>query len=172
MVLETYDIAGGEGFEIAARHVVNAAGLGAVELARSITGLDPNFVPTLHYAKGSYFSVTGRAPFSRLIYPVPEPGGLGVHLTLGLNGIARFGPDVEWTDGTEYRVDPARADRFYDEIRKYWLALADGSLQPACSGIRPKLSGQANPMRTSSSRTARSTGWKISSTCSASKAPA
>jgi L-2-hydroxyglutarate oxidase LhgO len=145
MVLETYDIASGEGFEIAAKHVVNAAGLGAVELARSIAGLDPVFVPTLHYAKGSYFSVTGRAPFSRLIYPVPEPGGLGVHLTLDLNGIARFGPDVEWTDGTDYRVDPSRADRFYGEIRKYWPALADGSLQPAYSGIRPKLSGPGEP---------------------------
>jgi len=102
-------------------------------------------VPVLHYAKGNYFSVTGRAPFSRLIYPVPEPGGLGVHLTLDLNGVARFGPDVEWTDGTDYRVDPSRADRFYGEIRKYWPTLADDSLQPAYSGIRPKLSAQGEP---------------------------
>jgi L-2-hydroxyglutarate oxidase LhgO len=145
IVLRTLDAASGEGFEIAARHVVNAAGLGAVTLARSISGLDAAFVPTLYYAKGNYFSVTGRAPFSRLIYPVPEPGGLGVHLTLDLNGVARFGPDVEWTDGTDYRVDPSRADRFYGEIRKYWPALADGSLQPAYSGIRPKLSARGEP---------------------------
>lgn len=145
IVLQTLDAVSGEGFEIAARHVVNAAGLGAVALAGSISGLDAAFVPALHYAKGNYFSVTGRAPFSRLIYPVPEPGGLGVHLTLDLNGVARFGPDVEWTDGTDYRVDPSRADRFYGEIRKYWPALADGSLQPAYSGIRPKLSARGEP---------------------------
>lgn len=145
IVLRTLDAVSGEGFEIAARHVVNAAGLGAVALARSISGLDAAFVPTLYCAKGNYFSVTGRAPFSRLIYPVPEPGGLGVHLTLDLNGVARFGPDVEWTDGTDYRVDPSRADRFYGEIRKYWPALADGSLQPAYSGIRPKLSARGEP---------------------------
>ncbi|MFC5387614.1 NAD(P)/FAD-dependent oxidoreductase [Aquamicrobium segne] len=145
IVLQTLDAGSSEGFEIAARHVVNAAGLGAVALARSILGLDAAFVPTLYYAKGNYFSVTGRAPFSRLIYPVPEPGGLGVHLTLDLNGVARFGPDVEWVDETNYRVDPSRADRFYGEIRKYWPALADGSLQPAYSGIRPKLSAKGEP---------------------------
>lgn len=146
VVLETLDVASGEAFEIAARHVVNAAGLGAVALARSISGLDAAFVPALYYAKGNYFSVTGRAPFSRLVYPVPEPGGLGVHLTLDLNGVARFGPDVEWTDEIDYRVDPERAGRFYGEIRKYWPGLADDSLQPAYSGIRPKLAarGQAN----------------------------
>lgn len=141
IVLRTNDATSGEGFEIAARHVVNAAGLGAVALARAISGLDPAFVPAIRFAKGNYFSVTSRAPFSRLIYPVPEPGGLGVHLTLDLNGVARFGPDVEWVEGTDYGVDPSRADRFYGEIRKYWPALADGSLQPAYSGIRPKLSG-------------------------------
>jgi len=145
IVLETRDTASGEGFEIAARHVVNAAGLGAVALAGSIAGLDGKFVPRLYHAKGNYFSVAGRAPFSRLIYPVPEPGGLGVHLTLDLNGVARFGPDVEWTDEIDYRVDASRADRFYAEIRKYWPALADGDLQPAYSGIRPKLAGRGEP---------------------------
>lgn len=141
IVLDTRDVGSGEHMEIAARYVVNAAGLGADALARSIAGLDPGLVPELRYAKGNYFSVIGRAPFSRLVYPVPEPGGLGVHLTLDLSGIARFGPDVEWTEALDYRVDPARADRFYDEIRKYWPGLADGALQPAYSGIRPKLSG-------------------------------
>ncbi|MDX8436161.1 MULTISPECIES: NAD(P)/FAD-dependent oxidoreductase [Mesorhizobium] len=141
IVLETMDSASGERFEIAASHLINAAGLGAVALAASLDGFDRQFLPTLRYAKGNYFSVAGRAPFSRLVYPVPEPGGLGVHLTLDLAGTARFGPDVEWTDRLDYRVDPARGERFYDAIRKYWPELADGSLQAAYSGIRPKLSG-------------------------------
>ncbi|AZO00813.1 NAD(P)/FAD-dependent oxidoreductase [Mesorhizobium sp. M9A.F.Ca.ET.002.03.1.2] len=141
IVLDTIDVTSGERFEIATMRFFNAAGLGATGLAGSLDGLDPQFVPKLRYAKGNYFSVAGRAPFSRLVYPVPEPGGLGVHLTLDLDGVARFGPDVEWTDQLDYRVDPARGERFYNEIRKYWPDLADGSLQPAYSGIRPKLSG-------------------------------
>ncbi|RRH93102.1 NAD(P)/FAD-dependent oxidoreductase [Mesorhizobium tamadayense] len=141
IVLQTMDTTSDEGFEIATSRLVNAAGLGAVALAGSLDGFDRRFLPTLRYAKGNYFSVAGRAPFSRLIYPVPEPGGLGVHLTLDLGGIARFGPDVEWTDTLDYRVDPARGERFYAQIRKYWPELPDGSLQPAYSGIRPKLSG-------------------------------
>lgn len=141
IMLDTIDSTSGERFEIATKFFINAAGLDATALAQSIDGLDPQFVPKLRYAKGNYFSVAGRAPFSRLIYPVPEPGGLGVHLTLDLDGIARFGPDVEWTDRLDYRVDPKRGERFYSEIRKYWPDLADGALQPAYSGIRPKLSG-------------------------------
>ncbi|MGO9773607.1 MAG: NAD(P)/FAD-dependent oxidoreductase [Roseiarcus sp.] len=146
IALAVRDATTGQGFEIGASCFVNAAGLGANALAGSLVGLDPRCVPGLRYAKGSYFSATGRAPFSRLIYPVPEPGGLGVHLTLDLAGAARFGPDVEWTDALDYRVDPARGDRFYGEIRKYWPELADGTLNPAYSGIRPKLSapGEAN----------------------------
>jgi L-2-hydroxyglutarate oxidase LhgO len=141
IVLDTVDSTSSERFEVATTRFVNAAGLGATALAGSLDGLDPQFVPKLRYAKGNYFSVAGRAPFSRLVYPVPEPGGLGVHLTLDLYGVARFGPDVEWTDQLDYRVDPARGERFYNEIRKYWPDLADGGLQPAYSGIRPKLSG-------------------------------
>lgn len=141
IVIETMDGVSGERFEIATSRLINAAGLGAVALAGSLSGFDERFLPVLRYAKGNYFSVAGRAPFSRLVYPVPEPGGLGVHLTLDLGGTARFGPDVEWTDTLDYRVDPARGERFYDAIRKYWPGLVDGSLQPAYSGIRPKLSG-------------------------------
>ncbi|MDX8519176.1 NAD(P)/FAD-dependent oxidoreductase [Mesorhizobium dulcispinae] len=141
LVLQTTDTATGQGFEIATSRLVNAAGLGAVALAGSIEGFDRQFLPTLRYAKGNYFSAAGRTPFSRLVYPVPEPGGLGVHLTLDLGGTARFGPDVEWTDVLDYRVDPARGERFYAAIRRYWPGLADGGLQPAYSGIRPKLSG-------------------------------
>ena len=113
---------------------------------RSSQGSTQSFVPALHYARGSYFSVTGTPAFSRLIYPVPEPGGLGVHLTLDLAGGMRFGPDVEWIDGKGLHAsNPRRADHFYGEIRKYWPALADGSLQPDLSGIRPKLAGPGAP---------------------------
>jgi L-2-hydroxyglutarate oxidase LhgO len=145
VVLETRDTTTGDGFEISATHFVNAAGLGANRLARSLAGLSADHAPPLRLAKGNYFSVAGRAPFSHLIYPVPEPGGLGVHLTLDLGGMARFGPDVEWVDALDYTVDPARADRFYGEIRKYWPSLKDGSLDPAYSGIRPKLVGPGEP---------------------------
>ncbi|TPI48195.1 NAD(P)/FAD-dependent oxidoreductase [Mesorhizobium sp. B2-9-1] len=141
IVLRTMDCASGAEFEIAAPRLINAAGLGAVALAGSIEGFGRQFLPALRYAKGNYFSIAARAPFSHLVYPVPEPGGLGVHLTLDLAGTARFGPDVEWTDTIDYRVDPARGERFYAEIRKYWPDLAGDSLQAAYSGIRPKLSG-------------------------------
>ncbi|MDX8483275.1 NAD(P)/FAD-dependent oxidoreductase [Mesorhizobium sp. VK24D] len=141
IVLATTDAASGGRFDIATQRFVNAAGLGAVALAGSLGGFDRGFLPALRYAKGNYFSKAGRAPFSRLVYPVPEPGGLGVHLTLDLGGGARFGPDVEWTDTLDYRVDPARGECFYAAIRRYWPGLADGSLEPAYSGIRPKLSG-------------------------------
>ena len=144
-ILQTRDNATGSDYEIAARHFVNAAGLGANALAAKLEGLDPSFVPALHYARGSYFSVTGKPAFSRLIYPVPEPGGLGVHLTLDLAGGMRFGPDVEWIEEKDYSVNPRRADHFYGEIRKYWPALADGSLSPTYSGIRPKLAGPGEP---------------------------
>lgn len=127
-----------------AREVVNAAGLHAPALGRRIEGLDPAFVPEAHFAKGSYFALPGRAPFSRLIYPAPEQAGLGIHLTLDMGGQARFGPDVEWIEpgaggALDYRVDPARGDLFYEAIRRYWPALPDGALVPAYAGIRPKL---------------------------------
>ena len=134
------DVAGnGDGMSLLARGVVNCAGLGAQHLARALTGLPAHSVPPLHYAKGNYYALAGRAPFSRLIYPVPEAAGLGVHLTLDLGGQARFGPDVEWIDGIDYTVDPRRADAFYAEVRRYWPELSDGALQPAYAGIRPKL---------------------------------
>jgi len=123
-----------------ARCVVNAAGIEAPDLARRVEGLPAAQLPQAYYAKGSYFTLGGRAPFSRLIYPVPEPGGLGVHLTLDLGGQARFGPDVEWVERPDYTVDPRRADRFYDVIRAYWPGLKDGSLSPGYAGIRPKIS--------------------------------
>ncbi len=124
---------------IAAARVVNAAGLGAQALARSIAGMPAAKIPPLHLAKGNYFSLSARSPFSRLIYPMPTPGGLGVHLTLDLAGQAKFGPDVEWVDSIDYDVDPRRAAAFYAAIRSYWPDLPDGALQPAYAGIRPKI---------------------------------
>ncbi|WAC71380.1 NAD(P)/FAD-dependent oxidoreductase [Roseateles sp. SL47] len=134
-------VAGSEPMEIQAPLVINAAGLGAQGVARCLRGMPETLVPPLFLAKGNYYSLQGRSPFSRLIYPVPEDGGLGVHLTLDLGGQARFGPDVEWVDTEHYQVDARRADVFYGAIRRYWPALADGALQPAYAGIRPKISG-------------------------------
>jgi L-2-hydroxyglutarate oxidase LhgO len=128
-----------------ARTLINAAGLHAPELAACIEGLDARHVPRAHYARGHYFTLSGRPRFQRLIYPVPQPGGLGVHLTLDLQGQARFGPDVQWVDAIDYTVDPKRADAFYAEVRRYWPALPDGALQPGYAGIRPKLAGPEAP---------------------------
>ena len=119
--------------------LVNAAGLDAPATARQIEGMASDKIPQAYLAKGNYFSCSARAPFSHLIYPVPEPGGLGVHLTLDMAGQARFGPDVEWVDHIDYAVDPARAERFYPAIRKYWPTLPDGALMPSYSGMRPKI---------------------------------
>jgi L-2-hydroxyglutarate oxidase LhgO len=127
------------------RLLINSTGLGAPALAAKIEGFPQACVPRGYFAKGSYFTLAGRAPFSRLVYPVPEPGGLGVHLTLDMAGRARFGPDVEWVEQPDYAVDPARAERFYGEVRKYWPALPDGALEPAYSGIRPKISAPGAP---------------------------
>ncbi|WP_413987729.1 NAD(P)/FAD-dependent oxidoreductase [Labrys okinawensis] len=134
-------VGGRDPIEIEAKLVVNSAGLDAWAVSRSIEGLDKTTIPERHLAKGSYFSLAGRAPSQRLIYPVPEPGGLGVHLTLDLAGQARFGPDVEWTKTIDYEVDPRRAEKFYAAIRRYWPGLRDGALQPAYSGVRPKITG-------------------------------
>lgn len=130
--------------ELRARIVVNAAGLWAPDLAAGFVGLPQAQVPQARYAKGNYYALSGRAPFSHLIYPVPEEAGLGVHLTLDLAGQARFGPDVEWitptsADAIDYRVDPRRADGFDAAIRSYWPELPANALQPAYSGVRPKL---------------------------------
>lgn len=131
-----------DGTELACKVLVNAAGLNAVALAQGMNGLDKSLLPTAHYAKGNYFTLAGKAPFSRLIYPVPEHAGLGVHLTLDLGGQAKFGPDVQWVDDpTDLLVDPRRGDAFYAEVRKYWPELADGALQPGYAGMRPKING-------------------------------
>jgi L-2-hydroxyglutarate oxidase LhgO len=135
-----------DGSELAADVVVNAASLHACALARRFEGLDARHVPREWFAKGNYYALSGKAPFSRLIYPAPADAHLGTHLTIDLGGQAKFGPDIEWLDvqrpeDIDYRVDPARADGFYAEVRRYWPGLPDGSLQPSYSGVRPKIHG-------------------------------
>lgn len=134
---------------LGARVVVNATGLSAPLLAANIEGLPTP--PAARFSKGCYFSLQGRAPFSRLVYPLPQDAWLGVHLTLDLGGQARFGPDAQWLDEVtrpdqiDYEVDPSRADVFYADVRRYWPALPDGALQPAYSGVRPKIHAADQP---------------------------
>ncbi len=130
--------------QLRCRSVINSAGLNAQEVARRLAGLKQELVPPTYYAKGNYFALVGKAPFTHLVYPIPEKSGLGVHITVDLAGQARFGPDVEWIEKINYDVDPHRCDGFYAEIRKYWPDLPDGSLAPAYAGIRPKLGPQAS----------------------------
>jgi L-2-hydroxyglutarate oxidase LhgO len=135
----TLEVGGEMPMRLGCRYLVNAAGLGAQAIAGRLAGFDPARIPPRHLAKGNYFVLAGRAPFRRLIYPVPEPGGLGVHLTLDLAGSARFGPDVEWIERIGYDVDPGRAEVFYGAVRRYWPGLPDGALLPGYAGIRTKV---------------------------------
>ena len=139
------DVGGAEPMRIVARTVVNSAGLMAQRVAAALRGFPKEKVPPCHYAKGNYYSLAARSPFTHLIYPVPEAAGLGVHLTLDLAGQARFGPDVEWITEIDYDVDLRRADGFYRAIRDYWPGLKDGQLAPGYAGIRPKLGGPDAP---------------------------
>ena len=132
------EIGGAEPMQLHCRLLVNSAGLHAPALARRIAGLPEQHVPPAFYAKGNYFTLAMKSPFSRLIYPVPVPGGLGTHLTIDLGGQARFGPDVEWIDSIDYAVDAKRGDSFYESIRRWWPDLPDGVLAPGYCGIRPK----------------------------------
>ncbi|WP_148863465.1 NAD(P)/FAD-dependent oxidoreductase [Marinobacter fonticola] len=132
-------VGGASPCELAASRVINAAGLDAIALLERWVGYPQGVRPAQYYARGSYFSYSGRHPFDTLVYPVPEPGGLGIHLTLDLAGQARFGPDVEWIDRVDYSVDPARRDAFAESIRRWWPALEPNRLQPAYAGVRPKL---------------------------------
>lgn len=138
IVVET---GGAEPMRLKARYVVNAAGLAAQEIAGKIVGIRRESLPGCFYAKGNYFVLSGmKPPFSRLIYPVPEPGGLGTHVTIDMGGQMRFGPDVEWIDRIDYSVDPKRGEKFYAAVRRYWPGLPDGAIQPGYAGVRPKLS--------------------------------
>ncbi len=139
------EVGGAAPLRVLARSVVNCAGLHAQRLAASIAGFPAEHVPPTYYAKGNYYSLTGRPPVARLVYPMPNEAGLGVHITIDLAGQARFGPDVEWIDRLDYDVDPRRAERFYAAIREYWPGLQDGQLAPAYAGIRPKITGPGAP---------------------------
>ena len=139
------DVGGADPMRIACATLINAAGLYAPAVARTIAGLREEFIPRAYFARGHYFTLSGRAPFSRLIYPVPVPGGLGTHLTLDLGGQAKFGPDVEWIDDVSYGVDPARSVGFYAAIRRYWPTLPQGALHPGYSGVRPKIAPPGAP---------------------------
>jgi len=131
--------------DVACNVLVNSGGLRAPSIAKLVEGYPAEKAPREFYAKGNYYSLARRSPFSRLVYPVPEPGGLGVHVTLDLAGQARFGPDVEWVERIDYTVDPKRSERFYAAIRKYWPGLPDGALSPGYAGIRPKTAGPKEP---------------------------
>jgi L-2-hydroxyglutarate oxidase LhgO len=135
------EVGGSEPMEVLVGTLINAAGLHAPRVATAIEALPRASIPPAYYAKGNYYSLTGRSPFSRLVYPMPNEAGLGVHISIDLGGQARFGPDVEWIDRIDYDVDPRRADAFYAAIRDYWPGLKDGQLAPGYAGIRPKIVG-------------------------------
>jgi len=137
-------IGGPDGMQLQTHLLINCAGMSAPAVAQKIEGLPRQKIPKAYFAKGNYFSLSGRSPFTHLIYPIPEPGGLGVHLTLDMGGQAKFGPDVEWLDidsegEIDYTVDPKRGDGFYQAVRRYWPGLKDGALQPDYSGVRAKI---------------------------------
>jgi L-2-hydroxyglutarate oxidase LhgO len=138
-------ISSGSSFRLAANYVVNCAGLGSDKLAQAIAGIKLETLPVYSYAKGNYFTYSGKSPFTSLIYPVPDDYGLGVHVTHDMAGNLRFGPDVEWIDEIDYAVDPRRSEVFYQAIRSYWPDLEDNSLLPAYAGIRPKINGPGLP---------------------------
>ena len=136
---------GGENpMELSSNILVNAGGLSAQSLASQIVGIPAEFIPPLHFARGNYFTLTGKCPFNHLIYPVPVAGGLGTHSTVDLGGQVKFGPDVEWIESIDYTVEPKRGENFYADIRRYWPGLPNGALQPGYAGIRPKLVGPEN----------------------------
>lgn len=128
-----------------AKQVINAAGLYANKVSKSIHGIAAETVPNLYYHRGCYFTTSVKSPFNSLIYPIPPTGSLGVHVTTDLGGSLRFGPDSEPVDSVDYTVNPARADAFYDVIRTYWPDLPDGALQPGYAGIRPKVDAVGGP---------------------------
>jgi L-2-hydroxyglutarate oxidase LhgO len=136
---------GADAMQLSCNVLINASGLHAPTLARKIRGIPEASIPTEYLCKGSYFTLQGRAPFTRLIYPTPHHAGLGVHLTLDLGGQAKFGPDTEWIDRVDYDIDASRCDGFYEAVRTYWPGMPDASLAPGYTGIRPKVSGPHEP---------------------------
>ncbi len=139
------DVGGAEPMTLAADLVVNSAGLDAVAVAASFAGAPVDKFPKAYLAKGNYFSLLGKQPFSRLVYPMPVPGALGVHVTVDLAGQCKFGPDIEWVVTRDYDMDPSRADSFYAAVRAYYPDLKDGALTPSYAGLRPKIHGPGDP---------------------------
>jgi L-2-hydroxyglutarate oxidase LhgO len=139
------NVGGAEPMTLAATTVVNSGGLFAQNIARSIEGVPAASIPPQYFAKAHYYTLSGRAPFHRLVYPVATHAFLGVHVTLDLGGQARFGPDVVWVDGVDYTFDHSREPLFYEAIRHYYPGLKEGALQPGYTGIRPKISGPTEP---------------------------
>ncbi len=138
-------VGGAEPAELHCKNLVNAAGLFAQQVAQSLQGMPEHLIPDSYFAKGHYFTMTGKVPFRHLVYPVPEPGGLGVHVTLDMAGAARFGPDVSWIRHVDYSFDESRAEAFYRAIRTYYPALVPGTLNPGYTGIRPKIVPEGSP---------------------------
>lgn len=136
---------GREAMQIVCNSVVNAAGFHAQAVARSIAGVPAATVPRTYYAIGHYYTLAGRAPFRRLIYPVARQDWLGVHVTIDLGGQVKFGPDFNWIDRIDYRFDESREAAFYEAIRRYYPGLKTGTLQPGYTGIRPKIAGPGAP---------------------------
>lgn len=136
---------GEEAIELSCDILINAAGLHAPLLAKNFKGLDQRYIPNAYYCKGSYFTLQGKSPFNRLIYPMPNESGLGVHLTLDLGGQAKFGPDTEWINDINYDMDASRGNSFYEAVRQYWPGLPNGALNPGYTGIRPKITSQFEP---------------------------
>ncbi len=132
---------GEETSDITCRELINSAGLGAQALSHSIAGIPAHSIPQQYLSRGCYFKLSGKSPFKRLVYPMPNNAGLGVHLTVDLQGQARFGPDAQWIEEIDYTVDPKRSEGFYETIRAYYPGLKDGQLEPAYAGVRPKISG-------------------------------
>ena len=138
------EIGGADGMRMQTKLLINCAGMSAPAVAQKIAGLKKDHIPKAYFAKGNYFSLSGKSPFTHLIYPIPEPGGLGIHLTLDMGGQAKFGPDVEWLgidaeEQIDYTVNPKRGEGFYEAVRRYWPGLKDGALQPDYSGVRAKI---------------------------------
>jgi L-2-hydroxyglutarate oxidase LhgO len=139
------EVGGSEPMSIRCSLLVNCAGLFAPSVARGIHGIPAASIPPQYFAKGHYYTLSGKSPFNRLVYPMAGAGYLGVHVTIDLGGQARFGPDIDWIDNVDYRFDDSRKPLFYEAIRQYYPALKDGALQPGYTGIRPKISGPKEP---------------------------
>ena len=135
------DVGGNDATSIECATLVNAGGLHAQELAGNLAGFPAEHIPPRHIAVGHYFTYSGPSPFGHLIYPVPEEGGLGIHVTLDMGGQARFGPDVKWLEEIDYSFDETRKPRFVEAIRRYFPDLDPARLQPGYTGIRPKIAG-------------------------------